>query len=102
MPRPGVAYAGRERCAVYPDDVTGRRALTCIRRAWTRGLLFRVGDSRLTGEEDVITFGLHQKTSTVGGATEHGWPDAGYLDRLLSECAALGVATDDEVDDALL
>ena len=50
----------------------------------------------------MITFGLHQKTSTVGGATEHGWPDAGYLDRLLSECAALGVATDDEVDDALL
>ena len=102
MPRPGVPYTGRERQCLYPDDEIGRRSVTYIRRAWTRGVLFRVGDSRTTGERDVITFGIHQKTSLGGAATNHGWPDAGYLDRLVSECAALGIATDGDVDDMLL
>ena len=35
----------------------------------------------------------HQKTRRDGGAAAHGWPDAGYVGRLRSEAAALGLET---------
>ena len=35
----------------------------------------------------------HQKTRRDGGAAAHGWPDAGYVARLRSEAAALGLET---------
>lgn len=51
------------------------------------------------GERDAVTFGIHQKTSLGGGYLDRllgtSWPDAGYLDRLASECLALGIATAD-------
>ena len=31
----------------------------------------------------------------TGGTASHGWPDDGYFDRLISECAANGVFSDE-------
>ena len=38
---------------------------------------------------------VHQKSALTGGTVSHGWPDAGYFDRLISECAANGVFSDE-------
>jgi hypothetical protein len=35
----------------------------------------------------------HQKTRRDGGAAAHGWPDEGYVARLRSEAAAIGLET---------
>ena len=56
-----------------------------------QGELFRVGKSSTTGQDDVVVWAIHQKTSPDGGATRHGWPDVDFLLRLASECAALNV-----------
>lgn len=91
-PNPGVQYEARHTLCFYPNNEMGRRAVELLRRAFTRGLLFRVGTSATHGRENVVTFGgIHQKTSRRGGPTRHGWPDTGALERLESECAALGV-----------
>ena len=95
-PRPGISYAGRRVVCHYPDDEdTGVAALRVLRRAFARGLLFRIGESATRGMGDQVVFGLHQKTRRDGGAAVHGWPDAGYVARLRSEAAALGLGTDD-------
>ena len=44
--------------------------------------------------------GIHQKTAMTGGATAHGWPDAGALERLVSECVAQGLPVEGGSADA--
>ena len=47
---------------------------------------------------------MHQKTSTGGGPTSHGWPDAAYFGRVRNELAAKGVfdlATEQQQRDEL-
>ena len=90
-PRPGQPYSGTQRTAFLPDDEVGRRCLALLAAAFEQGALFRVGDSSTTGRRDVVVWAIHQKTNPGGGPTSHGWPDAGYLQRLQSECAAAGV-----------
>ena len=75
----------------YPDDETGRSCVRLLREAFVRGLLFCVGASATTGSESAICYAIHQKSRCDGGATNHSWPDSGYLDRLRSECAAHGI-----------
>jgi deltex-like protein len=93
-PEPGTPYHGTSRDCFYPDDDVGWRALELLRRAFAAGALFRVGQSATTGRPNTVVWSIHQKTSTTGGATSHGWPDDGYLDRLLSEVASAGVSID--------
>ena len=52
----------------------------------------QVGTSVTTGQQNVVIWsGVHQKTSTSGGAANHGWPDKGHFDRLKQECATIGI-----------
>ena len=90
-PRPGVRYSGVTRRGFYPDDAVGRRCVRLLWAAFSRGQLFRIGDSLSTGIADTVVYGLHQKSRPSGGATQHGWPDTGYLERLQSECALVGI-----------
>jgi len=80
------------RNVVLPNDATGQQAFALLRRAFRQGKCFAVGNSATTGRSDVVVWRIHQKTSRSGGATQHGWPDPSYLDRLKSECAAAAVA----------
>lgn len=74
-----------------PLDV---QALALLATAWDRRLMFTVGQSTTTGEEDTVTWNeIHQKTQMHGGA--HGYPDPSYLDRLLAELADHGVLPPD-------
>ena len=93
-PEPGQLYKGTTRECIYPDDDVGWLAVTLLRRAFARGALFRVGDSATTGSRNTTVWAVHQKTSASGGAVGHGWPDAGFLDRLRSELASAGVPID--------
>ena len=91
-PRPGVSYSGTQRVAYFPDSDAGKEVLGLLELAWERRLLFTVGDSVTTGAKDVVTFnGVHFKTSRTGGASNHGYPDAQYLSRILLELANKGV-----------
>ena len=75
----------------YPHNPLGWRCVRLLRLAFERGQLFRIGDSLSTGIADTVVYGLHQKSRPSGGATQHGWPDTGYLERLQSECALVGI-----------
>lgn len=95
-PHPGRPYTARgfPRRGYLPDNDQGRQALALLATAWDRRLMFTVGQSTTTGEEDTVTWNeIHQKTQMHGGA--HGYPDPSYLDRLLAELADHGVLPPD-------
>ncbi|XP_077971998.1 putative E3 ubiquitin-protein ligase DTX2 isoform X2 [Styela clava] len=92
-PHPGKRFIahGFPRVGYLPDNNKGRRVLLLLIEAWKRRLVFTVGQSSTTGMDDCVTWtGIHHKTEKTsrGG---HGYPDEGYLDRVLSELAAEGV-----------
>ena len=66
--------------------------LYLLQVAFERRLIFTIGRSVTTGREDVITWnGIHHKTELGPSTSGHGYPDATYLERTLSELAAQGV-----------
>ena len=94
-PNPGRPFSGTYRRCYLPtpegDAVFARLAV-----AFERRLVFNVGTSLTTGRSDCVVWaGIHHKTQKTGGAAEHGYPDATYLDRVSDELAAAGVAADD-------
>jgi len=90
-PNAGMPYSGTRRKAYVPHDEEGQRAVRLLAAAFQQGMAFRVGKSVTTGRDDTVIWSIHQKTRTDGGPTVHGYPDAGYLQRLQSECAAANV-----------
>jgi len=70
--------------------------LAMMKIAFERRLIFRVGQSVTTGQNNSVVWnGIHQKTNTSGGATNWGWPDDGYFARVKQELAAKGVTEED-------
>jgi len=91
-PQPDARYKGTQRACMLPNDATGVACLGLLRTAFLRGALFRIGTSSTSGADNVVVWSIHQKTAPDGGPTRHGWPDPEYLQRLQSECAAVGIA----------
>ena len=96
-PEPGEIYKGRITNVFLPNDDAGSKALQLLKLAFERGLLFRVGKSITTGKPEfgIVWNGIHQRTRRDGGATNHGYPDETFLQRLQSECAVVGVRLPD-------
>ncbi|XP_067995160.1 E3 ubiquitin-protein ligase DTX3L [Melanerpes formicivorus] len=91
-PNPGKPYSGTRRIAYLPDNTEGREILQLLRRAFNQKLIFTVGQSCTTGEQNVITWNdIHHKTSTTGGPSKFGYPDPHYLQRVRSELKAKGI-----------
>ncbi|XP_019620777.1 PREDICTED: E3 ubiquitin-protein ligase DTX3L-like [Branchiostoma belcheri] len=91
-PNPGKPYRGTERDAFLPDNTGGREVLRLLKKAFDNRLVFTVGTSVTTGETDVVTWNdIHHKTSPYGGASNYGYPDPGYLQRVTEELAAKGI-----------
>lgn len=86
-------YEGTRRVAYLPDTpALGERVAALLVRAFMMGHIFRVGTSVTTGTTNTTVWaGIHHKTRTSGGVERHGWPDPTLMDRLLSECAAVGI-----------
>ncbi|NXQ10157.1 DTX3L ligase, partial [Peucedramus taeniatus] len=91
-PNPGQRYGPAHRTAYLPDNKEGREVLQLLRRAFSQKLIFTVGQSRTTGEQNVITWNdIHHKTAMEGGPTQFGYPDSFYLQRVRSELKAKGI-----------
>ncbi|XP_026466501.1 protein deltex-like [Ctenocephalides felis] len=94
QPNPGQPYfaVGFPRVCYLPDNAQGRRVLRLLTIAWERRLVFTIGRSLTTGREDVVAWnGLTHKTEIGPSITGAGYPDTGYLDRLVTELLHLGI-----------
>ncbi|XP_043933607.1 probable E3 ubiquitin-protein ligase DTX3 isoform X2 [Protopterus annectens] len=92
-PKPGKPYRGTIRTAYLPDCPEGKKVLELLQKAFNQGLIFTIGKSVTTGEEDVVTWNdIHHKTHRTGGPTRYGYPDPDYLKRVQEELKAKGIA----------
>ncbi|XP_006769101.1 PREDICTED: E3 ubiquitin-protein ligase DTX3L [Myotis davidii] len=67
-PNPGKPYSGTQRTAFLPANEEGKEVLTLLQKAFAQKLIFTVGDSRVSGMSNVITWNdIHHKTSRTGG-----------------------------------
>ncbi|GMH33542.1 hypothetical protein BSKO_01376 [Bryopsis sp. KO-2023] len=99
-PHPGHPYYGTTRVAYLPDNREGNDVLKLLVEAWRKRLVFTVGRSMTTGMDDSVVWnGIHHKTSTNGGPTNHGYPDPLYLDSVTKELANFGIGLDEMVVD---
>ncbi|NWZ64181.1 DTX3L ligase, partial [Acrocephalus arundinaceus] len=70
-PNPGQRYRPAHRRAYLPNNEEGREILELLRRAFNQKLIFTVGQSQTTGEQNVITWNdIHHKTAIKGGPTQ--------------------------------
>lgn len=91
-PNPGRSYPGTKRTAYLPDNPEGREVLGLLQTAFDQKLIFTVGESRVLGTSDVITWNdIHHKTSCYGGPENYGYPDPDYLKRVKEELKAKGI-----------
>ncbi|XP_050398204.1 uncharacterized protein LOC126816067 isoform X2 [Patella vulgata] len=91
-PNPGKPFKGTTRTAYLPDNRDGQEVLSLLKTAWDRRLIFTVGKSVTTGQNDVVTWNdIHHKTRVHGGPDSYGYPDLGYLNRVKKELMAHGV-----------
>ena len=89
-PNPGEFYPSTSRTAFLPDNAKGKKVLSLLQVAFDRGLIFTVGTSRTLGMDNMVTWNdIHHKTTQYGAA--HGYPDPGYLDRVIAELKDKGV-----------
>jgi len=91
-PNPGKHFSGTRRTAYLPDNKEGNDLLKLFKIAFDRKLIFRIGTSVTTGEENTVVWnGIHMKTSLSGGPTNFGYPDDTYFDRVKEELKDFGV-----------
>eukprot|EP00092_Neocalanus_flemingeri_P102324 GFUD01130881.1.p1 GENE.GFUD01130881.1~~GFUD01130881.1.p1 ORF type:complete len:702 (+),score=200.18 GFUD01130881.1:81-2186(+) len=93
-PHPGKPFQakGYPRTAILPDNQQGNVVLALLIKAFQRRLIFTVGPSLSRGEEDCVTWnGIHHKTVLQDAGSGHGYPDGGYLDRVVEELKQIGV-----------
>ncbi|KAK3095117.1 hypothetical protein FSP39_010496 [Pinctada imbricata] len=104
-PNPGQKYYGTSRMGYLPDNQEGVKVAKLLWVAFDRKLVFTVGRSRTTGQDNVVTWNdIHHKTSIDGGPHNFGYPDPTYLSRVLEELAAKGVTDQDlgEVNESVI
>jgi len=88
----GRRYSGTSRQAYLPNNPEGNEVFELLRKAFDRKLTFTVGTSVTTGRTDTVVWnGIHHKTNVVGGATNFGYPDPTYFNRVKEELAAKGI-----------
>jgi deltex-like protein len=88
----GPGYTGTNRTAYLPNNQEGREVLALLKLAFDRKLTFTVGTSVTTGRKNTVVWnGIHHKTNLYGGATNFGYPDKSYFNRVKEELAAKGV-----------
>ena len=64
--------------------------------AWKRNLIFTIGTSVTTGQDDCIVWNeIHHKTSPYNDLSGHGYPDPNYLDNVITELKQHGVTEHD-------
>lgn len=88
-PNPNTRYTGTQRVCYLPDNDEGNKVLKLMKQAFKQKLIFTVGTSLTTGASNVVKWnGIHHKTSINNN---FGYPDPGYIDRVLSELKSKGI-----------
>ena len=72
----------RDEIAYFPNNKYGLELLGIFKIAFDNNLLFQLGVSVSEGTYGIVFAGIHFKTRISGGATEHAYPDHGYLKRI--------------------
>ncbi|XP_022538349.1 probable E3 ubiquitin-protein ligase DTX3 isoform X1 [Astyanax mexicanus] len=91
-PNPGMYFSGTHRYAYLPDNREGRQVLELLNRAFNQRLIFTVGTSITTGQQNTVIWNdIHHKTSLNGGPQYFGYPDPDYLKRVREELKAKGI-----------
>jgi len=86
---PGNPFYGTSRWAYLPANDQGIETFRLLKKAFDNKLIFRVGTSLTTGENNVVCWGtIHHKTQFTG---TWGYPDVDYFDRVKEECKLHGV-----------
>ncbi|XP_019497122.1 PREDICTED: E3 ubiquitin-protein ligase DTX1 [Hipposideros armiger] len=87
------ALAGEVQPRTRKKGGAHKEVLRLLIIAWDRRLIFTIGTSNTTGESDTVVWNeIHHKTEFGSNLTGHGYPDASYLDNVLAELTAQGVA----------
>ncbi|KAJ3356062.1 E3 ubiquitin-protein ligase dtx3l [Entophlyctis luteolus] len=76
---------GSTKRAYFPQTTEGSRIVELLKRAWDRRLTFKLDQSN----KPVFIF--EHKTSLSGGIEKNGYPDTGYLERLVKELEKYGI-----------
>lgn len=88
-PNPGSQYKGASRTAYLPNNNEGIEILELLKKAFDQKLIFTVGTSLTTGEDNVVRWnGIHHKTSFSGS---YGYPDPTYFSRVKDELKNKGL-----------
>ncbi|XP_046842330.1 uncharacterized protein LOC124436442 isoform X2 [Xenia sp. Carnegie-2017] len=91
-PNPGKRFSGTKRRAYLPASKEGDKVLRMLKKAFDMKLVFTIGRSNTTGQDDCVTWNdIHHKTSIKGGPTSFGYPDPTYLNRVTDELMAKGI-----------
>jgi len=92
-----IEYYSDYRKAFLPSNIKGTEVFKKLLSAFKLRLTFQVGQSLTTGQDNSVTWaGIHHKTSRKGGA--FGYPDEGYLDRVLDELKSRNIEEDTETE----
>ena len=66
-PNPGKLFKGTRRTAYLPATAEGEEICKLLREAFNAGLIFTIGKSHTTGEDNVVIWNdIHHKTSRTG------------------------------------
>ena len=96
----GNNYSGTYRTAFLPNNKEGKEILGLLKVCFDRKLTFTIGTSVTTGQTNTTVWnGVHHKTNLYGGATNFGYPDKTYFNRVKEELAAKGVIQDNIDED---
>ena len=96
-PSPGQPYYPNAfpRTCYLPNNSKGQKVLKLLKTAFDRQLVFTVGRSVTTGQDNCIVWNdIHHKTEGYGNGSGYGYPDPNYLDNVLAELASHGVTED--------
>ncbi|KAL3070381.1 hypothetical protein niasHT_032171 [Heterodera trifolii] len=93
--RLGQPYSSTTRIAYLPNNAEGTLVLKMLQLAFTRRLIFTIGDSVTTGHKNVPVWNnIHHKTNKKGGPQNYGYPDPSYLGRVREELMMVGVRSE--------
>ncbi|CAD8106121.1 unnamed protein product [Paramecium sonneborni] len=88
----GKYYSGTTRYAYLPNNEEGQKVLKLLKKAFDQKLIFTIGTSLTTGQENCVVWnGIHHKTSLDGGPQRYGYPDPTYFDRVRDELKQKGI-----------
>ncbi|XP_072042112.1 uncharacterized protein [Amphiura filiformis] len=91
-PNPGQPFRGTARMAYIPNNIEGQEIFRLLEKAFKARLLFTIGQSVTTGEQNTVIWNdIHHKTRRTGGAENHGYPDPSYLKRVREELSCKGI-----------